>query len=153
MEIELDSPMMTSQQQLVSQQTVSFLSRQFLSYTIIMASSSKQRHKSGITAYLGPSAPLPLTDLPTLRNVLKQCQLLREGNVKARRNYKIPEMALEVTTLILGVWHRANAKLAKTPICIQEQSIAKRIEAKWELLTKIACKKGKVTVIRRERER
>ena len=96
-----------------------------------MASSSKHRHKSGVNAYLGPSAPLPLSDLATLRDVLKQCQLLRECNIKAQRNLKIPEMAAEATTLILSVWHRANAKLATPPICIQESSIAKRIETKW----------------------
>ena len=85
-----------------------------------MASSSNWRHKSAIGAFLGQSAPFPVSDLPTLRDVLKQCLLLQEMNVKAERNFKIHEMASEVASLILPIWHRANAKLAQPPIAIEK---------------------------------
>ena len=135
---EIDRPVRVGQQ-------LAFISRPKSSIPIIMASSSKHRHKSKIIAYLGPSAPLPVADLPTPRDVLKQCLLIREGNVKAQRNLTNPEMAAEATPLVLAVWNRANAKLAKLPVSIAERSISKRIETKWDIMMKLVSKKGKVT--------
>ena len=64
-----------------------------------MASRSKPRQKSAIIAYLGPSSSLPVSDLTTLRDVLKQCQLLRELNPNSDRNFTVHDMAITKNTL------------------------------------------------------
>ena len=64
-----------------------------------MASRSKPRQKSAIIAYLGPPSSLPVSDLPTLRDVLKQCQLLRELNPNSDRNFTVHDMAITKNTL------------------------------------------------------
>ena len=106
---------------------------------------ASKHHASSIVKYLGPSAELPVADLPTLRDVLKQCQLLRERRVGPNSKYELPNMASNVLPLILSVWNRANANLVKLPIRVTDKSLTNRIQAKWTLLSKIAAKKGKVT--------
>ena len=108
----------------------------------ISVMASKKHHASTVVNYLGPSAELPLADLPTLRDVLKQCQLLRERHLG---NYEVATMASDVLPLIIAVWHRANAKLVDPPIRTTDKALKKRIVDKWTILTKIAGKSGKVT--------
>ena len=115
-----------------------------------MAAVSKQRHNSGITSYLGPSAPLPVSDLPTLRDVLKQCQLLREQNPKSEKDFTIWEMSEQALALILPIWTRANVKLVQEPIRLNDNQIARRIKTNWEVLAKLA---GKQKVDKRQKTR
>ena len=105
---------------------------------------SKKRHTSTIDKYLGPSAPLPLADLPTLRDILKQCQLLRERQIGPTEKYSVTDMASDVLPLIFTVWNRANAKLIELPIRVSDRALTLRIESKWTTLSKIARKKGNV---------
>ena len=84
-------------------------------------------------------------DIPgALRDVLKQCQLLRELNHRGERNFTISDMASETVSLILPIWHRANAKLAQPPVCVEPALLAllaRRIESKWLTLASIANKR------------
>ena len=106
-----------------------------------MAASSKRHHKSAIAAYLGNSAPLPVSDLPTSRDLLKQCLLLREQNPKDEAAFTVPQMATEAASLAIPVWHRANAKLALPPVCVEKPLLARRLEWKWKLLASIVSKR------------
>ena len=108
--------------------------------SIIMA--AKKHHKSPIVTYLGPSAELPQADLPTVRNMLQQCQLLRERQADAIKTYEVADMASDVLPLILEVWHRANAKFIEIPIRVCDKTLIRRITSKWNTLFKLAyCKK------------
>ena len=106
-----------------------------------MAASSKRHHKSAIAAYLGNSAPLPVSDLPTSRDILKQCMLLREQNPKDEAAFTVPQMATEAASLAIPVWHRANANLALPPVCVEKPLLARRLEWKWKLLASIVSKR------------
>ena len=89
---------------------------------------SKKSHCSAIVQYLGPSAPLPVSDLPTLRDVLKHCQLHRERFVGPMTNYPVSTMVADVLPLILQVWTRANAKLVDIPVRVTDFSIMEKIK-------------------------
>lgn len=89
---------------------------------------------------LGPSASLPLSDLPTLRDVLKHCLLLRERHAGYSKHYPVSVMANEMVPLLKGVWFRANALLTQQPIAIGDSSIASKISRSWTLLSNIANK-------------
>ena len=72
---------------------------------------AKKHHRSAIVAYLSSSADLAYANLPTLRNVLCQCQLLRERYIGAKVcNYSVTKMALDVFPLFLGIYERAHAE-------------------------------------------
>ena len=88
---------------------------------------TKKHHGNAIVKYLGPSAELPIADLPTLRDVFKQCQLLRERHVGPTSSYKLETMAADVVPLILNIWRRANAKLVEIPIRNTEFALEIRI--------------------------
>ena len=85
-----------------------------------------RHHTSGIVNHLGPSAELPVADLPTLQNVLKQCQLLREPH-SFLKTYGSFAMAADVLPLFLDVWKRANAKLVALPIRISDDSLIRKV--------------------------
>ena len=104
---------------------------------------AKKHHASNIVQFLGPSAELPPADLPTLRDVLKQCQLLRERHVGTTNNYELSDMASDTLPLLKAVWNRANAKLIQPQVCVCDKALKDRIKAKWTLLSKIA---GKVKI-------
>ena len=106
---------------------------------------AKNHHASTIVNYLGPSAELPLADLPTLRDVLKQGQLLRERHLGPNSKYEVSDMASDLLPLIIAVWNRANAKLVDPAIRVSDKKLKDKIQKKWTTLTKIAAKKGGVT--------
>ena len=87
---------------------------------------------------------MPVADLPTLRDVLKQCQLLLERH-SSLNAYGSLAMAADVLPLFLDVWKRANAKLVALPIQISDDSLIRKVERKWRTLTNIAGKRGKVS--------
>ena len=118
---------------------------------LISKMASKKHHASTIVKFLGPSADLPPADLPTLRDVLKQCQLLRERHVGPSYNYELSDMASDVLPLIIAIWNRANAKLSQPPVRVSDQALKDRIKAKWTILSKIAGKNGKVNAKERQR--
>ena len=106
---------------------------------------TKKHHGSAIVAYLGPSSDLPLADLPTLRDVLKQCQLLREQFIGENiRNYSIGQMSSDVLPLILRVYERAHADFVQIPIRFSDAVIMERIQRQWTTLSNIADKRVKV---------
>ena len=104
---------------------------------------AKKHHGSAIVNFLGPSAKLSVANLPTLWDVLKQCQLLRKRHVGPANTYSVSTMAADVVPLILAVRKRANAKLIQLPICVNDDTIQKRIVRKWGHLTNIAGKTPK----------
>ena len=112
---------------------------------------AKKHHGSAIVTYLGPSSPLPLADLPTLRDILKQCQLLREQYTGENiRNYSVAQMSSDVLPLILGVYERAHADFVQIPIRFSDGVIMERIQRRWTTLSNIANKRVKVNA--REKE-
>ena len=105
---------------------------------------AKKHHGCAVVNFLGPFAELPIAKLPTFRDILKQCQLLRERYVGSRNIYYVNDMASDVLPLILDVWNRANAKLVQCPIRLSNEALVENIKRKWTTLTNIAGKKTKV---------
>ena len=92
---------------------------------------AKKHHCSVVVNFLGPSAKLLTADLPTLRDILKQCQLLLECRVGPRNIYNVSDMASDVLPLILSVWNRANAKLVQRPIRLSDEVLIEKIKQKY----------------------
>jgi hypothetical protein len=107
-----------------------------------MAAAGKRRHKShSMVNYLGPSSELPVSDLPTVLDVLKKGQLLRERHMGYEKHFPVSQMALELVILVKESWRCANAKLVETPVMLSDVRIKKKIETNWDILLKINHKK------------
>lgn len=77
--------------------------------------------------FLGPSAELPLSDLPTLRNILQQGMLLRERYPGPVKLYSFKKMAEELVPLVQAVRRRANSRLLIRPVTLSDQRITAKI--------------------------
>ena len=106
---------------------------------------SKRHDNTRIVKFIGPSADLPKADLPTLRDILRQCLLLRERQSASNVNYEVITMASDILPLLLVTWHRANAKFVEIPIRTCDDTLIQRIKEKWETMVKLASGKGKVS--------
>ena len=87
---------------------------------------------SSENSVLGPSAELPVADLPTLRDVLKQCKLLRERNVGVNSEYSVHKMATAAVPLVLDTWRKANAMLVDKDVRKSDKAITAMIKGAWE---------------------
>ena len=118
--------------------------RESLQTSQIEKMAAKKHHGSTIVTFLCPSAELPTAELPTLQDILKQCQLLPE---RFKQHLQI-DSAQQVLPLYLIFWNRTNAKLVQLPIRqtdkVLVQLIVDKIEREWTTLLNIAIKNGKV---------
>ena len=93
----------------------------------------KTRHESGssLTDLVGPGAPMLMTELPTLRDVLRhgiylQEKCLLEEDVD-RRNFPVAKMAEELGEEVMARWSRANAQFCP-PVTITNKSLHRKIQ-------------------------
>ena len=86
--------------------------------------------KFSISQYIGSGKEFTLTELPTLREVLRYGVFLQEKykieHDKDYRNYSIQDVAKDVLPSLLAQWKRANCEF-KPPVIIQESSICRKI--------------------------
>ena len=104
----------------------------------------RTRHKSGthMSEFLGTGKELLVSDLPTLRDVLRFGILLREQHDEDLRNYLVKEMARDMIPPIVNQWLRANA-LFKPPVIVSEKTIIDKIIEAWQIASDISLKKAK----------
>ena len=100
--------------------------------------------KSSISQYIGSGKEFTLTELPTLREVLRYGVFLQEKykieHDKDYRNYSIQDVAKDVLPSLLAQWKRANCEF-KPPVIIQESSICRKIIKEWETARDISRKR------------
>ena len=93
----------------------------------------------------GPGEPMILTELPTMRGVLRHGIYLQEKKLLMedidRRNYSIALMAKDVRMEVVSCWKRANAQFTP-PIIITDKSIERKIQVAWKALEDFAWNRG-----------
>ena len=88
---------------------------------------------------LGPSKPLPVADLPTLRDTLLQVLLMKEGTMVQGKSRIFELVALKVVEL----WSRVNVRLVDPAIRVSHYALVKRIKRWWNAITALTSKKKK----------
>ena len=92
----------------------------------------RTRHTSGthFSECLGGEQELLPTKVPTLRDILRKGLMIqREMLIMMkvdRRNFKVNEMADQLSDLVIKRWTKANA-LFKPPVVIAKKSLSKNI--------------------------
>ena len=108
-----------------------------------MASPVRTRHKSAspMSDYLGRGKEMSPTELPTSRDILRYCLLLRETLPEFKTNQSIRVMMDKVLEEIRARWKRANFKF-QPPVTATDRSILDRLSALWEKCSKISRNKS-----------
>ena len=106
--------------------------------------SVRTRHKSAsnLSEFLGTGQEFLVSELPTLRDVLRFGIFLREKR-DDQRNYSVKDMVKDITPFVFQKWTKANA-LFRSPVVVSEARARVKIEDAWNLASRIARNVGAV---------
>lgn len=96
-----------------------------------MPPKTRQASGTALTDIVGPGEPMPHTELPTIRAVLRhgihlqELKLLHED--VDRRNFPVTELVKAIGEDVTAIWLRANAEL-KPPVTFTSKSIQRMIQ-------------------------
>lgn len=96
---------------------------------------------SHLSILIGTGRELPVSELPTVRDVLRFGILLREQNSKNRRNYTDKELINDMISPILHQWTKANS-LFKSPVIIHDRTIELKLLTTWNKAVQVSLGKG-----------
>ena len=104
-----------------------------------MGPKPKTRHASGskMSDLLGPGKEFTLSELPTLREVLRYGIWLRLENTEDQRNYTNKEMAKDIVKKVLEQWARANNQF-KNPVILSEKTLCDKVVSLWDKAFRLA---------------
>ena len=100
----------------------------------------RTRNQSG-NDIIGPSAPLPQSDLPTLRNVLAYGFFLKENSIERKSDISDRSLAQQVCVDLKEVWARVNRKIVAPGVIMLDQNIENKVLTNWKTM-KIVNKKA-----------
>ena len=107
-----------------------------------MSNTTRLKVNQPINQLVGPSQSLPLCDLGTKRDVLKQILHLRLTDSRDHRTYTKSEIVDDTVKLIKENWLKVNHKIAINPVIVSDQEIARRVKSLWEKAESFSSKKG-----------
>ena len=96
---------------------------------------------SHLSLLIGTGKELLVSELPTVRDILRFGLLLREQNSKDRRNYTDKELISDIIPHLLHQWTTANA-LFKPPVIIHCRTIELKLKGLWERAVQVSLGKG-----------
>ena len=108
---------------------------------------TRKKCGSKLSEYLGKGKLLHISELPTLRDVLRFGLYLQETSALDKRNYPVVNLMKDIYTEILKLWSNANA-LFTYPVIQHENTILSHLKENWELAGMVA--RGKATVKKRQ---
>jgi hypothetical protein len=114
-------------------------------FSLCLKMAARTRHKSSshMSNYVGTGKDLLLTELPTVRDLLRYGILQRELSEENKRNYIVGQLVKDMVEVLQDRWLRANAQL-KYPVTNHPDTIFKKLKALWEEASKVSLGKGKL---------
>lgn len=99
---------------------------------------------------VGSGHPLPQTDLPSLRDILRACIYLKEMSLSNAKQQDIRSLSKEMTGQVISVYSKASRFFMPGVNMIKETSIVTKIEKDWKKAVDIVNNKGKNLKDRKE---
>ncbi|KAI4816006.1 hypothetical protein KUCAC02_006125 [Chaenocephalus aceratus] len=90
-----------------------------------------------------------VSELPTVRDILRYGIYLRDQSKDDRRNYPVDQLVGDIFPGVIGQWSKANA-LFKPPVTNEKVTIMSKLKEVWNQAVK-KCSLGKGTLDARER--
>ena len=109
-----------------------------------------QQDLNNLRLLVGPSKPLPSTDLPSLRDILSAGIHLKETSLAAAKQYSVHDLSVELTDLLLSVYNKANAQFVPGQNMFTKKVITAKISRDWKAAMDIV--NNKVKGIRQKKE-
>lgn len=104
---------------------------------------TRTQSKSSLNNFVGTGRELLVSELPTVRDILRYGIYLREQCGEDRRNYPVDQLLRDIYPDLIGQWSKANA-LFKPPVTIGKRQIMSKLKEVWDQAVKISLGKGKV---------
>lgn len=95
-----------------------------------------------MSKFVGNGQELLVSDLPTVRDILRYGIFLREHSEYDRRNYQVDKLVGDIYTALIRQWRKANA-LFKPPIINEKITIISKIKNFWNQAVNFSLGKGK----------
>jgi hypothetical protein len=106
-----------------------------------------------LTSLIGAPQPLPVSDLPTKRNILQAMVQWRMTDQRDFRNIPVMEIAGAVCKQVKAQWLRVNHRMEKT--IVTDKEIMRRMFMLWQKLETVVAdgKKKKKTDVKKKRKK
>ncbi|KAG7163765.1 hypothetical protein Hamer_G003017 [Homarus americanus] len=110
---------------------------------------SSPRTRSNSSCHLsnlvGPGMQLLVSELPTVRDLLRLGLLKRKDSDADRRNCLFKDLVNDIYTDVLAQWQKANAQFT-VPVIVSERGIKRKMENLWARAVEVCLGKGEVEV-------
>ena len=118
-------------------------------YIYFSTKMAKVRTRSNSTSHLsifvGTGRKLLVSELPTVRDILRYGIYLREQSEEDKRNYPVEKLVKDIYNDLILQWKKANA-LFTQPVINSRVTIMSKLKEVWDEAVKISLGKGKLEV-------
>ena len=106
---------------------------------------TRTQSKSNLSDLVGTGRELLVSELPTVRDILRYGIYLREQFAEDRRNYPVDQLLRDIYPAVIGQWSKANA-LFKPPVTNGKSTIMPKLKEVWDQAVRCSLGKGKPDV-------
>lgn len=108
-----------------------------------MAQPREVKSTSHLRIFVGNGQELLVSELPTVRDILRYGIYLREQCEDDRRNYPVDQLVGDIYPALIGQWRKANA-LFRPPVINEKVTIMSKLKDVWNQAVKFNLGKGKL---------
>ena len=104
---------------------------------------TRAKSTSHLSNLVGTRRELLVSELPTVRDILRYGIYLRDQSKDDRRNYPVDQLVGDIFPGLIGQWSKANA-LFKPPVINEKVTIMSKLKEVWNQAVKFSLGKGKL---------
>ena len=104
---------------------------------------TRTQSHSHLTNLAGSGRELLVSDLPTLRDILRYGIYLREQSEENKCNYSVDQLVEDIFPVLICQWRKANA-LFKPPVINDKRTIIIKLKEVWNQATNFSLGRGKL---------
>uniref|UniRef100_UPI00358F4F97 uncharacterized protein n=1 Tax=Myxine glutinosa TaxID=7769 RepID=UPI00358F4F97 len=104
---------------------------------------TRMKSSSHLSNLVGTGQELLVSELPTVRDILRYGIYLREQSEDDRRNYPVDQLVSDIYPGLICQWSKANA-LFKPPVINEKVTIMSKLKEVWNQAVRFSLGKGKL---------
>ena len=98
---------------------------------------------------VGSSQPLPQTDLPSLRDLIRAGIYIKEMSLTNPKQISVYDLSQELTDLLISIYSKANIQFFPGQNMYPRKTIINKITKEWKTVIDVVNNKGKGERLRR----
>lgn len=104
---------------------------------------TRSKSSSHLSILVGNGQELLVSELPTVRDILRYGIYLKEQSENDWRNYPVDQLVGDIYPALICQWSKANA-LFKPPVISEKVTIISKLKGVWNQAVKFSLGKGKL---------